>query len=544
MRFRLQVPLFFISLAFFLLGASRYFLRPRYSECLVDSAFLAGLADTRSEDKTLLPDLWFGEEKLFCDEKTGTYYYSLIEGDKNAFDPVVGLSKSGKVDVGFTEQITDESLKSNHAIPFVIYTNESFCRCQLSCTTLPLITIACDSDINKETTYDMYFSLFDNRKDALQRVTNSEGTIHTRGVTSSAFPKYGLKISLKMKSLGGNLRSNPQSLLGMRQDDDWILYAGYNDPEKIRNVFSMKLWHDSCAMDNRFNRFLGTEYKYVEVLLNGRYQGLYAICPPIDEKQVGLNGNLQEQALYKFGDFVGDELIRNEFGGIESVLVKHTPTSRTDDGNPIYIESDYELLTQYYDGFREHNNDLDYLRQGIDLDNALDFYLFIDLILGSDNMEADTITNMYLVLQKEKERLIGMFCPWDLDMSWGNEFNGDESLNFTNVYGLQPDDHCFISCGYFYRLLKLNPQEYEGLLKERYLTLRESSWDNEHIMKLIDRYEADIYDSGAYQRDMERWPEGTFSNPEEKLSRFRRFVSDRLEALDSFYGDAWSRIMN
>ncbi|MBR2274545.1 MAG: CotH kinase family protein, partial [Lachnospiraceae bacterium] len=350
MRVRLQIPLIIIALAVLLLGASRYSLRPRYSECLTDEAFFFDLPDTRSEDKTLLPDLWFGEERLLCDTETGTYYYSLIEGDETAFDPAVRLSGGTRAEVAFSELITEESIKTNHAIPFVVYTEDSFCRLQLCCTTLPLITLSCDTDIEQDVTYNIAFSLFDNRKEAIQRVISSEATIHTRGVTTSAFPKYGLKISLKAKSLGGNLRSNPLSLLGMRQDDDWTLYAGYNDPEKIRNVFSMKLWRDSCAVDNHSNLLLGTEYKYVEVLLNGRYQGLYAICPPIDEKQVGLNGNLHEQALYKYGDFVGDELVRNEFGGIEAVQVKHQPASRDNNGNREYIESDYELLTEYYDG--------------------------------------------------------------------------------------------------------------------------------------------------------------------------------------------------
>ena len=60
------------------------------------------------------------------------------------------------------------------------------------------------------------------------------------------------KISLKQVSLGGNIRNNHVSL-GMEQDDDWILCAAYNDPERMRNTFSVylvsngystgKFWH-------------------------------------------------------------------------------------------------------------------------------------------------------------------------------------------------------------------------------------------------------------------------------------------------------------
>ena len=232
MRVRLQIPLIIIALAVLLLGASRYSSRPRYSECLAGETFLSDLSGTRSEDKTLLPDLWFGEERLLCDTETGTYYYSLIEGDETAFDPAVRLSGSKKAEVAFSELITEESIKTNHAIPFVVYTEASFCRLQLCCTTLPLIQIDCSTEPEKGRLYSMKLTLFDNREGAFNRSLVSDGTIHVRGNATSDYPKTGYRLSLTTLSPGKNTRNNPLSLLGMRQDDDWILYAAYNDQEK------------------------------------------------------------------------------------------------------------------------------------------------------------------------------------------------------------------------------------------------------------------------------------------------------------------------
>jgi hypothetical protein len=52
---------------------------------------------------------------------------------------------------------------------------------------------------------------------------------------------------------------------------------------------------------------------------------------------------------------------------------------------------------------------------------------------------------------------------------------------------------------------------------------------------MLDEYEEDIYGSGAYRRDMERWPDGSYSNPDKGLDTFRKYVFDRLEKLDEYY---------
>ena len=93
---------------------------------------------------------------------------------------------------------------------------------------------------------------------------------------------------------------NQQSVLGMRCDGDWMLYAGYNDQEKIRNVFSANLWYESCAENNIFDVKNGMEYRYVETFFNDHYMGLYAIGFPIDELQLELQHALKSDHVSEF----------------------------------------------------------------------------------------------------------------------------------------------------------------------------------------------------------------------------------------------------
>ena len=56
-----------------------------------------------------------------------------------------------------------------------------------------------------------------------------------------------------------------------------------------------------------------------------------------------------------------------------------------------------------------------------------------------------------------------------------------------------------------------------------------------YFQGLIDQYENDIFESGAYLRDMERWPDGLYEDPEVKLSVFREHVMQRLSYMDIDY---------
>ena len=93
-----------------------------------------------------------------------------------------------------------------------------------------------------------------------------------------------------------------------RIDDDWILTSMYSDYEKIRNVFSMNLWHEISELSN--------EYRYVEVYINNNYHGLYALTYPIDNKtfklkkdETGASNNTHQKA-YLFGKSEQDDSLQ------------------------------------------------------------------------------------------------------------------------------------------------------------------------------------------------------------------------------------------
>ena len=53
---------------------------------------------------------------------------------------------------------------------------------------------------------------------------------------------------------------------------------------------------------------------------------------------------------------------------------------------------------------------------------------------------------------------------------------------------------------------------------------------------MLNDYEARIFDSGAYLREMARWPDGTYEDPALKLSAFKEYVFKRIAVCDKTYG--------
>jgi CotH kinase protein len=89
--------------------------------------------------------------------------------------------------------------------------------------------------------------------------------IELRGQTSKLFPKQGWSVELRDRK-GDN---RDVALLGMPADDDWILYAAYNDKTLMRNVIA----YETARRTGRY----ASRTRFAEVTLNGRYHGVYVL---------------------------------------------------------------------------------------------------------------------------------------------------------------------------------------------------------------------------------------------------------------------------
>lgn len=504
-----------------------------YRDVVIDSTLADEIVSAREMKTDLVSDLYVGDQRLLYDVFSTFYFYSLPEGADYARRPDFTVqSDYHGVHVCMVDgEITDELIRNNEAVPLLFYNDEYYLYSKLKCTTLPVMNIDCKPGIDEEYT-DMKFSLFDNSRDSDRMVTVSDGQIRKRGgITAEYYPKIPYRIKLKTHSPGHSTRSYVTSLLGMKENDSWILYPAYNDEDRVRNVFSQNLWHDTVSDNNAFGVQTGPEYRYLEAFMNGKYMGLYALGYTIDEKSMEIAANDDSEGLYKKVLDTRYDLLEMRNRNEDAVRGYRLITDEGDyTGN---ISGKWRTLVDYFLFLDENKKDSEKLLGAIDIDNAIDYTLFTNLVQGDDSI----YKNFYLAMRKDKNGNVKtLYCPWDLDATWGNEYRRF-ALNRYGQYEHTPDYNFFMDYTYLEQVFVNNDTDTIDRYIERYRELRSDLWSDERLIEALDGYEREIYDSGAYLRDAWRWYTSNQKDEDEEkdLTKFKEYVLERLREFDDYF---------
>lgn len=512
-----------------------YIINTQISDVINSDKFYNQIKETREVSEIdLLTKLDYDDYSLAYDASSKTYYYSIIENDSE-FDPLLRFhfyDINSEIAFG-VQNIPEDSIRDSYR--FIVYTDQVFSEYNLVLTTLPLVEIHLDEqpeNMEQPVGYEdvsAQIRLFDNRESVAnnRRVVKSQCMIHVRGATSRVlYPKNSYRISLKYKSPGEAIRNNHISLLGMRQDDDWILYAPYNDPEKIRNNLSHELWWRFGSHNNRFGISTGTKGHFVELLLDGRYWGIYNLMHPIDAKQLSLNNTSNPETT--------DYLYR-------SIIYEETTTQMFLDASGSNIAGKYELrwpenttntftkwapLSDYQQVMNAENEEfLKNSTSAVDIDNAIDIWLFTNLTLAVDNVGK----NVNYIAKYRDGKYTMLFSPWDLDQTWGNIWTEGTKL-YTEVR-LSPDTAMNVHEFGISRSLELGMEGLAERIQNRYQYLRSSELSDEAMKSLLAEYRADVFDSGANKRDHDRWTDSSYKSD---MTELEAFVLARLEYMDQY----------
>lgn len=502
----------------------------------------------KQENEDLPFDVTFNGQTLIADHTSNTLFYSLNKNDEASFYPKALVLSDPEAYVAIDREITAEMIENAETARLAVIKGNEYREFELAITTLPIMKIDYTGDI-EEYECDMNMFLYDNgEKTGEICATTSGGTIRYRGASTLFYPKKAFKLNLKRYE-GGALKNNPRPLLGMRDDDDWILYAAYNDCEKVRDVFSENLWYETLSDDNSWGVKAGMCYRYVELILNGEYHGLYALGFPVDEKQLGLSGDCAKEALYKKKTWDSEDTLEVSQWGILPGYEAKTDNKYVQagyegefgyyedkKGNEVYDLSEYALLYEHYLYLARNCGDSESLLKCVDLDNLIDINIFFNLIQGEDNVEGHLLKNEFIAVKRDQENGFKvLYAPWDMDISWGNKWVDDGDRNFTESHYFLPEDNFTGEFGYYEEILINNDTDLLEKTAEKYAQLRNDKWSFENIDKMLDSFEADIFGSGAFIRDKERWPEGIYTD-EGNLEAFKEYVHARLEYLDGYYG--------
>ena len=516
---------------------------PKLSELEVSADEYEALKQGRVEDNSLMPErIRFDECDLFYDADNSRWFRSLNEDE----DTDVSVDVSGAKAAFMEFELTPESIRSAEEIRFLLYTDSAYRECSLTVTTLPLLRIdsrelvANNFDENtptptpvitatpigetddpgefrKRADQSMSLTLWDNRAGVTQHIVRGDGLIHLRGNGASILAKAGYRITLDTEA----------NLLGLRTDDDWLLYTPYSDQDKIRNVFLTNLWTETCGTNNTFGVVNGLEYRWVELFLNDRYYGIYALGYPLDSLQFQLQ-DPETEFIAKVNFWTNPGVVAQKISypafGYE---LRGTYTTEQADAHFLQLR---EVNAHW------GNADTDAIRAETDLPSAIDTFLFTRFMQGTDHIRPNTgeIYNYFITFKKANDSRVRLiFTPWDLDMALGNRIDTDY-FDHTDRWSISSDDNSYV--------MKYNPaavleragdEEITEMIRDRWQELRAATWSDEAIDAAIETHRAALWDSGAMVREQATWPDAPYEGDE--LAHFKTYVHERLESMDGIY---------
>jgi uncharacterized membrane protein YgcG len=97
-------------------------------------------------------------------------------------------------------------------------------------------------------------------------------------------------------------KANNVELLGMPSDNDWVLLAPYNDVSMMRDVFAFDMWNNMGHWAPRT--------RYCEVVMNGKYIGVYILCEKIKRGENRINISKLKKTDTEGIDLTGGYIVR------------------------------------------------------------------------------------------------------------------------------------------------------------------------------------------------------------------------------------------
>lgn len=205
------------------------------------------------------------------------------------------------------------------------------------------------------------------------------------------------------------------SLLGEPKDKSWILLANYNDKTMLRNQISFFM--------GKMSKLEWTpRAHFVELILNGKYNGTYLLCEKIKVSEhrvnIGNDGILMELDAYASKES-DSRYFRTEHLPHE-VNIKAPHVEYDDDifnfAKKYMMEAERALFSKFF------TDEIKGWRKYMDQDSFVDWYLINEIAKNPDAWGWSSIFFNY----KQGEKL-KMGPVWDFDMAYGNTDYSEES---------------------------------------------------------------------------------------------------------------------
>tara|TARA_B100001250_G_scaffold163400_2_gene140486 strand:- start:5572 stop:7752 length:2181 start_codon:yes stop_codon:yes gene_type:complete len=359
-------------------------------------------------------------------------------------------------------------------------------------------------------------------------------TIERRGNSS----QWNDKTPYRFETVDEAGENNNVQLLGMPEENDWVLYAPWQDKTMIRNVLAYQLSNDLGRYASRT--------RFVELYLNNDYKGVYVLMEKIkrDADRVDISklnpdeiegDDLTGGYILKFDwYFTGDNIggFQSEHDGITYNYHYPKPSE--------IVPQQEDYIQNYIDDFENIMLSNDYTNNSTGYPSKMNVDSFVDFILIQELAKNVDAYRLSTYIYKDKESVDGRLTAgpvWDFNHGFGNCDYGQtwEPENWLLEYNPEGGDQM----SFWWELL-WQDENFRMKVSQRYSELRPNIFSESHIFEIIDN-SVDLLGS-AIDRNYFKWPilgnyvwpnYYVFETYEEEVLYLKSWIADRLAWMDS-----------
>ena len=333
---------------------------------------------------------------------------------------------------------------------------------------------------------------------------NGKVGIELRGQSSQGQPVRSYDIELR-NAAGLEV---PTPLLGMPPESDWVLYAPYMDKTMMRNYLAYTLTREMGRWASRV--------RYVELILNNEYQGIYLLTEKIkrDSSRVNISKLLptDNTGIELTGGYIFS-LDKEPNGWLSSYPTPGATNQARRQFSYVYPKA-VDITTQQKNYIKQAVDDFEStlagpnfqdpsfgVRKHADLNSFIDFLIMNEL---SRNIDGYRLSSYFHKNKNVGDGRIKAGPAWDFDLGFKNADYCEGSLISGWAYKFNsvcPGDGSGLIPFWWDRLML--DTSFVSSLRCRWLDLRKTTLSDQRINNLIDS--ADVVTTEARTRHFAKW---------------------------------------
>ena len=387
---------------------------------------------------------------------------------------------------------------------------------------LPVLYLTGDtSEMNKEVRSNLQYTYVDSMNNE-QRTGWCDAK--WQGDSSIGYPKKNYTFRFYHDSSYG--RKDKTGFFGMAEESKWVAKANYIDHSHARNIVSARLWADIVkSRKNDVPDLLANSSNYgaingypIIIYLNGEYLGLYTLNIPKDDWTFGMD---EENPLHccAYGQYNNNGGTQSG-GGVESNEFRLASTLGWECEVPGAFTTETSKALTDLISFVINATDEEFksgLDTYLDVESAIDYYIFCYFICASDSLAQNMILLTYDCAK--------WYCSaYDLDSTFGLYWNGTTFYDYDTPC---PEGYQDTNSLLWERMEVCFGAE----IYSRYMELRSSVLSLDYVNREFEMFIGGI-DADDYKADIEKWT----SIPQkhtDHLNQIKTFIANRSEYVDN-----------